>query len=163
MAVMREDSFRDLDPAQAAELSLLLDLEAQWQNLLKASAPAPEGSILLHGKQKAYEAFHNKLVAYNKQYPPGHVPEPSLNSPSRLGAWCSAMRNLYRQAERSPQSRCPVHLLERAYWCADRIGSRMNIEAVSRAPRPDTIGAVIAGLETLIRWCDNLTTTAQAG
>src|SRR5207253_2970491 len=132
---VNENSFRDLEPVRAAELSLLLDLEAGWQNLLHATSPALEPRAALHdlnGKQKAYEAFHTKLVAYNKQFPPGHVPEPSLNSPSRLGAWCRALRTLYLSVERAPQSRCPVHLLEKAYRCADRIGVRMDQGVFSR-------------------------------
>ena len=165
MAVVNENSFRDLEPVQAAELSLLLDLEAAWQNLLLATSAAlePRAALLdLNGKQKAYETFHIKLVAYNKQYPPGHVPEPSLNSPSRLGVWCRAIRNLCLGVEQSPQRRCPNHLLEKAYRCADRIGVRMNRGTISRPAQPDTIGAVIQELDAIIRWCDNLSTVATA-
>src|SRR5438046_676359 len=83
MAVLRESSFRNLEPTQAAELSLLLDLEAGWQNLLETASPAPRGTAALQdlrGKQKAYEAFRDKLVAYNARYSPGHVPQAHLPS-----------------------------------------------------------------------------------
>jgi hypothetical protein len=165
MAVVSENSFRNLAPAQAAELSLLLDLEAGWQNLLHATSPLLETRAALQdllGKQRAYETFHTKLVAYNKQFPPGHAPEPALNSPSRLGAWCRAIRNLHLGVERDPQSRCPVHLLAKAYRCADRIGIRMDQGLISRSTKTDTIGAVIQELDALIRWCDSLSVVSGA-
>lgn len=159
MAAVSENAFRNLEPTQAAALSLLLDLEAQWQNLLKIAPVAAEGSAFLHdlhGKQKAYEAFQTKLAAYNKQYPPGHRPEPALHSPARLGAWCRAMRNLCAQAERAPQSRCPSHLLKKVHWYADRIGVRLGQGTISRPTQTDTFGAVIEELDALSRWCDGL-------
>src|SRR4030081_2706781 len=74
------------------ELSLLVDLEGRWDYLRKTS---PGDLQDLHGRQKAYDAFHGKLVAYNKQYQPAHVSELLLNTPIRLGIWCRAMRDLY--------------------------------------------------------------------
>jgi hypothetical protein len=159
MAVVSENSFSNLEPTQAAELFLLLELEAEWQNLLHATSPDLEPRAALHelrGKQKAYEAFHNKLVAYNKQFSPGHVPEPSLHSPSRLGAWCRAMRNLCLSVKQVPQSHCAAHLLEKAYRCAERIGVRMGQCVISRPAQTDTVGAVIEELDALIRWCDSM-------
>ena len=44
MPEMREEAVSTLDPAQAAELSLLVDLEAHWENLRKASPPVQEQS-----------------------------------------------------------------------------------------------------------------------
>src|SRR2546421_9473452 len=85
-------------PEQAIDLSLLVDLEARWENLRKP--PSPEGghgTKDLQGRQSAYDAYRAKLVAYNKRYAPAHVPELLLNTPSRLGAWCRAMRDLYLQ------------------------------------------------------------------
>ena len=95
MVEMRETSAGTLDPAQATELSLLVDLEARWENLRKTPSPDPEvvaATQDLKAKQKAYEAFRAKLVAYNKQYSPAHVPELLLNTPARLGIWCRKMR-----------------------------------------------------------------------
>ena len=143
-----------LTPAQAAELSLLVDLEARWENLRQTS---PGDMQDLHGRQKAYDAFRTKLVAYNKQYKPAHVPELLLNNPSRLGLWCQAMRDLFLQVEHDPKGRCPVHLLEKAYRRADQIGARMNQDSVSRPTPPGTIRDVIGELEVLGQWCARLT------
>src|SRR5436309_2848376 len=123
MSEMRAGPGGNLAPPQALELSLLVDLEARWENLRKSS---PGDLQNLHSRQKAYDAFHTKLVAYNKQYKPAHVPELLLNTPSRLGIWCRAMRDLYVQVEDDSRAHYPVHLLEKAYRWADRIGVRMN-------------------------------------
>jgi len=166
MQEIREQADSNLNPEQAAELSLLVDLEAHWENLRKASPPVLEDRALTHdlqGKQKAYAAFWVKLEAYNKRYQPRHIPGLLLNTPSRLGAWCRTMRAVCLQLEHTPQSHCPVHLLEKAYRWADGIGARMNKDAISRSARPDTIGAVIQELGALVLWCDNLTSVAAAG
>jgi hypothetical protein len=142
---------------QAIDLSLLVDLEARWENLRKA--PPPEGghgTQDLQGRQRAYDAYRAKLGAYNKRYAPAHVPELLLNTPSRLGAWCRAMRDLYLQVEQHPRGHCPAHLLEKAYRQADRVGARLNKEPVRRSPPPGTIRAAVLELEALGRWCDGL-------
>src|SRR3979411_2936105 len=94
MSAMKDFSDGNLDPAQAAELALLVELEARWENMRTASsrsAVAEATTEDLHGKQKAYEAFRTKLAGYNKRYAAAHVPELLLNTPSRLGIWCRAM------------------------------------------------------------------------
>jgi hypothetical protein len=156
----------NLDPAQATELSLLVDLEACWENLRKPPPRHADVAIAredLAAKQKAYDSFRNKLVAYNKRYTPAHVPESLLNTPSRLGTWCRAMRNLFLQMEHDPQGRCPVHLLEKAYRWADQIGVRVNKSLVSRTTPPAAIGEAIRELEALVRWCDDLISAAHRG
>ena len=110
----------------------------------------------LQSEQKAYEAFHTKLVAYNNRYTPPHVPELLLNTPSRLGIWCRTMRDLYLKVEHDPQGHCPVHLLEKAYGWADRVSAHMNKHRVSRSTSPGTIRAAIQDLEALGPWCDDL-------
>src|SRR5207244_6774201 len=110
----------------------------------------------LQGRQKAYETFRGKLVAYNKQYTPAHVPELLLNTASRLGAWCLRMKDLYVRVEHDPQVPCPVHVLEKAFRWADRVAVRLNKAPVSRSASPDTIRAAIEGLEAVLRWCDAL-------
>jgi hypothetical protein len=155
---MPEDAYvpaGSLDLAQAAELSLLVDLEARWENLRKVNL----GQSLqdLQARQKAYDAFHAKLVAYNRRYTPTHVPELLLNTPVRLALWCRKMRDLYRQVEHIPQGHCPVHLLEKAYRCADHLATRLHTDPASRAAAlrgtsHDTAGA----LEALAQWCDAL-------
>jgi len=129
MPEMREASVGNLNPAQAAELSLLVDLEARWENLRRPPSRVREagyGTRELQDRQKAYEDFRRKLAAYNRRYTPAHVPELLLNTASRLGAWCRGMRDLYLRVGHDPRGHCPVHLLEMAYRCADRVGARMN-------------------------------------
>src|SRR6266852_4349115 len=166
MPEMKEASVRTLDPAQATELALLVDLEARWENLRKTPLQTAEAGATtqdLHGKQKAYEAFRAKLVAYNKQYTPAHVPELLLNTPSRLGRWCRTMRDLYLQVEHDPRGHCPVHLLEKAYRWAGRMSVRMNMGRISRSTPPGTIGAAIRDLDALGQWCDDLARVAPPG
>lgn len=166
MPETRDAFVGNIDIAQAAELSLLVDLEARWENLRITPSRAPAvgfSTQVLQGKQKAYEAFHYKLVAYNKKYTPAHVPEMLLNTPSRLARWCRTMRELYLRVEHDPRGHCPVHLLEKAYQWADRVGVRMNKGSVSRSTPPDTIRAAIRDLEALGRWCDELGKVPPSG
>ena len=155
-----------IDIAQAAELSRLVDLEARWENLRKPpSRPLDLGPSMqeLQGIQKAYEAFRAKLVAYNKQYKPAHVPELLLNTPRRLGKWCRAMRDLYLQVQHDPRSRCPFHLLEKAYRWANRVAVRKKEGPISRSTPPDTVEDAIRNLEALNRWCDDLARVMPPG
>jgi hypothetical protein len=159
MPAISEAPVRDLTPAQAMELSLLVDLEACWENLRKPTSRHADVQITmkaLAAKQKSYEAFRVSLAAYNKQYTPAHVPELLLNTPSRLGTWCRTMRDLYMQMEHDPRAHSPIHLLEKAYRWADRICVRMNKSPLSRANPPATIGETIRELEALVQWCDDL-------
>lgn len=147
------------DGALALEMAELVELEARWENLRVAprTAAVRATSKDLDRMQRAYESFHAKLVAFNQRYPPGHVPERLLNNPLRLGLWCRQMKDLYLRVEHDPRVAYPVHLLEKAYRCADRIAARMNQAALPRsAPQGDRPAAVRA-LETLERWCDDLT------
>ena len=151
------------DPARARELAVLVDLEARWENMRKAT-PSPAAGRLslpdLQGIQNAYTAFRAKLVAYNKRYKPAHVPELLLNTPTRVGTWCRAMRDLHLQIEQDAQALCPVHLLEKAYRCADRLSALMKTAPVNRAARPATIRDAISELDALAQWCDALSGAA---
>jgi hypothetical protein len=164
MPNMMEASSGNRDSTQAAELCVLVDLEARWENLRKLPLPVEEekaGTQALQSKQKAYDAFQAKLVAYNKRYAPAHVPELLLNNASRLRAWCQRMRDLYLRVEHDPCSQCPVHLLEKAYRWADQLAVRMNKGRASRSAPPATIRAVIGELEALVKWCDDLADSAK--
>ena len=144
-----------LDLAQAAELSLLVDLEARWENLRKLSL----GHSLqdLKARQKAYEAFRAKLAAYNRRYTPTHVTELLLNTPPRLALWCRKMRDLYRQVGSVPQGRRPVHLLEKAYRCAGHLATRLHTAPATRPTvLPDSSQDTAETLEALAQWCDAL-------
>lgn len=166
MAEMREVADAPFDPAQVAALAALVDLEARWENLRHTPPRSPEAGAAtqdLHGKQKAYEAFRTKLVAYNKRYRPAHVPELLLNTPLRLGLWCRRMRDLYVQVEQQPGAPCPAHLLEKAYRCADRVAARLGKDPVTRAAPPGDLRAAIRDLEALGRWCDELAGATSPG
>jgi len=165
MPEMKEASVRTLDPAQAKELALLVDLEARWENLRKPPLQAAEAGATMQDlqvKQKAYDAFRAQLVAYNKQYTPAHAPELLLNTPSRLGIWCRTMRDLYLLVEQDPQGHCPVYLLEKAYRWANHVGTRMNKDRVSWPTPPGNIQAAIRDLEALGQWCDDLGRVASS-
>jgi hypothetical protein len=56
-----------------------------------------------------------------------------------------------------PQGHCPVHLLEKAYRCADRLATRLHTEPASRPPAlPGTSHDTAGTLEALAQWCDAL-------
>ena len=156
MPEMSEASVRNLDLAQATILSVLVDLEAGWENMRRIPSANSSTTLDLQGRQKTYEAFRAKLKSYNKRYAPEHVPELLLNTPSRLATWCRTMRDLYVLVEHDPQARCPVHLLEKAHQCAAGISVRMHKEPVSRPGPASTIRDVIRNLERLVLWCDDL-------
>jgi hypothetical protein len=157
MPELKEVSNRTCDLDQAAELALLVELEACWENLRATGsrAPDPQPAIRhLHGKQKAYEVFRSKLAAYNKRFAPAHIPELLLNTPARLAVWCRAMRDLYARVEHDPRSHCPVHLLEKAHRRADRVASRASEGTTAGSCPPDSIRAAIEELDSLSQWCD---------
>jgi hypothetical protein len=165
MPEISADTARNLDPAQAAELSLLVDLEARWENLRKHPArgqpvgTAPQNLAII---QKSYDAFHTKLVSYNQRYKPAHVPELLLNTPARLAAWCASMCALYLRVEHDARAQCPVHLLAKAYGWAEQIRVRLNKNAVVRSAAPGTIRDAIANLGAVIQWCNELTVAASS-
>ena len=157
MLEMRTAAVGATGPEQVMELSLLVDLEARWENLRKHPSPdGGHGTQDLQGRQRAYDTYRAKLVAYNKRFSPAHVPELLLNTPSRLGSWCRAMRDLYLKVEQDPRGHCPAHLLEKAYRQADRMSARLNKELVHRSPPPSTVRDAVLELEALSRWCDDL-------
>jgi hypothetical protein len=142
--------------AQAAELAELLDAEACWENLRKTPGDDGNMAVLLRdltARQRAYEAFRTRLTAYNARHKPAHLPELMLNNPIRLGTWCGKLRDLFRLLEQDSQAPCPLHLVEKAYRAADRIGERQETALVERAPRPASVAAAIRVLETVAEWC----------
>jgi hypothetical protein len=121
------------NPAQAAALAELVELEARWENLRYKPTPkgGPRPREELFSKQRAHDAFHAKLVAYNQRYIPPHVPELLLNMAARLAKWCQAMRDLCRLIEPDLSAPCPGSIVEKAYRWADRIARRTNRSLVS--------------------------------
>jgi hypothetical protein len=155
-----------LSPVQARELSVLIELEACWENLRVDPPKTPEqGPSLkeLQQKQKAYEAFHLKLVAYNKGYRPAHVPELLLNTADRLSAWCQSMIALHLALQDDAQAYCPTHLLEKAYRWANRLSDKMKTVRIARPSPSRTISAAILELQELAQWCANLSASKLAG
>jgi hypothetical protein len=154
------------DLAQARELSLLVELEACWENLRKTpgrASAAVYDTRDLAAIQKAYDAFRVKLTAYNRRYAPPHVPERMLNTPPRLAAWCRAMRQLFLQVSDDPRAQCPVHLLDKTYRWADRVSVRLKTDVAARPTPPTTVSAAIEQLEAVAQWCDRLAGAAPTG
>jgi hypothetical protein len=155
-----------LSPLQAAELALLVDLEARWENL-RLDQAANRGKTLSREELKqiqiAYEAFHGKLVVYNTRYKPVHVPELLLNTAFRFQLWCRSLKGLFFVVlQNDPRVNCPVHLMEKAYRCADRIADRANKERFARPPVSDSLAATVQDLDNLATWCDGLIPIAAA-
>jgi hypothetical protein len=145
-----------LDVAQAAELAQLLDAEACWQNMRKAAGGDAETADLrknLEARQKAYEAFRVKLVAYNGRYRPAHVPELMLNTATRLGGWCGKVRGLYQRLGHDARAQRPLHLLEKACRAADHIARRLGRDRVGRMAPPSDIPSAIRALDEMAAWC----------
>ena len=123
----------------------------RWENLRacrKSSGPATLQE--LQGNQRAYEVFHAKLVAYNKQYAPPHVPELLLNTPLRLGPWCKKMAALLAEIDGGVPF--PAHLLEKAYRLADGIAAKQGQECAAR-PTPAGPRSPARELDDLAAWC----------
>ena len=160
MPEVRHVAGEEIAAAQAAELIVLLDLEARWENLRAARQETPRVSSIARDllvMQKAYDAFRVRLKAYQASFSPTHVSELLLNTPARLGGWCRQVRDLHLRAGQSAQAHSPVHLLEKAYRWADRLAGRRGKDRVSRATPPGPAEAVFRDLEALAAWCDALT------
>ena len=150
---------KEISAAQAAALTVLLDLEARWENLRAARQETPRVSSIARDllvMQKAYDAFRVQLKAYQASFSPTHVSELLLNTPARLGGWCRQVRDLHLRAGQSAQAHSPVHLLEKAYRWADQLAGKRGTERASRASPPGTAEAMIRHLEALAVWCDAL-------
>jgi len=160
MPELRAVAEEAIGAAQAAELIVLLDLEARWENLRAARQETPRVSSIARDllvMQKAYDAFRVQLKAYQARFSPTHASELLLNTPARLGGWCRQVRHLHLRAGQSAQAHSPVHLLEKAYRWADRLAGRRGKDRVSRATPPGPAEAVFRDLEALAAWCDALT------
>jgi hypothetical protein len=160
MPEVRNVAEEEIGAAQAAELAVLLNLEARWENLRAAKSGTPRGPSAtsdLHAVQMAYDAFRTQLRAYQMRFSPTHEPELLLNTPARLASWCRQVRDLHLRPGLSAQARSPVHLLEKAYRWADRLAGKRGKERVCRASPPSTGEAVCRDLEAVATWCDTLT------
>lgn len=157
MPQMNECSAEKLDPMQAAELVRVIDLQARWENLRGPIGSESGASVLaLHGRQKAYEAFRTRLVAYTTRFRAEDVPDATLNTPTRVVAWCRVVRAILGRAEREPVGDPPVHLVAKAYRLADRLALLMMKEPIGKGPQPDGITAAIRDLDAVVAWCGGL-------
>jgi hypothetical protein len=155
---MSESAAEMLDPAQAAELSQVIDLQARWENMRDDPERVGVGFSTpdLQGRQRAYEMFRARLAAYTARYRAAQVPELTLNTPDRVGAWCRAVRAVFRQAEPGAGSNRPTHAVEKAYRLADRIAARLKTGPVGREVSPGGTPSAVRNLDAVIRWCDGL-------
>ena len=157
---------RNLSAEQARALSLLVELEAGWENLRLCPPLAQKQAANvkeLHQRQNAYETFHAKLVAYNNGFRPAHVPELLLNTSDRLGAWCRRMTDLHRAAQHDSQTYYPVHLIKKAYRWADRLSDQRKVDRITRTTLVRDTPAAIQELEHLAQWCESLPLSKLAG
>jgi hypothetical protein len=144
---------------QAAALSVLLDLEARWENLRAARAGTAKVTPVtpdLLAMQRAYAAFRAQLRVYQTRFSPMQATELLLNTPARLAKWCRQVRDVHRRAGHPAQAHCPASVLEKAYRWADLLTGKRGAERVSRAAPPETAEALIRDLEALAAWCDAL-------
>jgi hypothetical protein len=160
MPEVRNVAEEEIGAAQAAELAVLLNLEARWENLRAARAGiprVPSDASDLRAVQRAYDAFRAQLRAYQTRFSPTHASELLLNTPTRLGSWCRQVHDVHVRAGLSAEAHSPVHLLEKAYRWADRLAGKSGKERVGRASPPSTVEAVFRDLEAVAAWCDAMT------
>lgn len=156
MSQLSETVAEKLEPAAAAELTRILDLQARWENLRGAPTGAPGFSTPdLHGRQKAYDAFRTRLAAYSAKYPAPHLPEVTLNTPERVGTWCRAVRAVLRRAG-AEQVEYPAHLLAKAHRLADKVATRLGKAPADREAGAGTAAAALRNLDAVVEWCDQL-------
>jgi hypothetical protein len=156
VAQLTEAAAETLAPAQAAELARVIDLQARWECMLADAAGAriDYSTPDLQARQKAYEAFRVKRAEYAAQYRTGRVPETTLNTPERIGAWCRTVRAVLRRA--GAGAGCPAAAVEKAYRVAGRAAARGEVEPVGREPPPADAAGALRQLDAIIAWCDEL-------
>jgi hypothetical protein len=150
-------SFDRLSSDQANALAAVIELEAFWENVpVTAVGALPRESLRgLTAKQRAFDAYHAGLVAYNRRYGVAYHGERPGATPKRLGAWCRRLAALYRRAD---QADCSVQVLEKAHRCVDRIATRLAATACPRAASASCPSDVSADLGSIADWCERLST-----
>jgi len=164
MSQMSETVAEKLEPAQAAELVRVIDLQARWENM-RGSPTATGGNAGfstpdLQGRQKAYEAFRVRLAAYTTRYRAAHVPEVTLNTPERVGMWCRAVRAVFRRAGQE-FTEYPANIVAKAHRLADKIAARVGKEPAEREASIAGLPTAIRNLDAIISWCDALSGPAM--
>ena len=151
MSQMNESAAERLDPARAAELTRVLDLQSRWENM---RAEGSDSTAQLQSLQKAFEAYRARLAEYTARHRSVQAPDLSPSGPSRLSAWCRAVRAVFRRA--ADGCDCPAHVVTKAHRLADRIATLVSAEPVAREAPPTDMASVIRQLDSLIAWCDRL-------
>jgi hypothetical protein len=143
------------DAAQADALAQLVELEARWVNLPVAATTESASASLagLVAKQKAFDAYHARQVAYNQRYRPAYNGQRPVTTAVRLAVWCRMMADLFRQAGRDE---CPVNVLELAHRCADRLARRLNQDIACRPATITSTADAIAELDAIAKRCEEL-------
>ena len=144
---MTEIAAERLSPIRAAELTRVLDLKCQWENMRVGSGYS---TAHLHSLQKAFDAYRNSMLAYTAGNRNEPIPDLSPSGPNRLRVWCRTIRVIL---SRSSSSDYPVHVVAKAHLVADRIADRMKSEPTPRETPTDLEGA-IRQLDTVIAWCE---------
>jgi hypothetical protein len=147
--------------AQANALAALVELESRWENIPVAAGGASPGESLrdLTAKQRAFDAYRDGLVAYNRQFRPAHHGERPATTPKRLGAWCRKMAGLYGRADAAV---CPVQLLAKARRCAGRLAARLGETPFPDTTVPANVADAVADLGSVADWCDRLAAARAA-
>ena len=84
MVQMNEAAAASLTPSRATELTRVLELQSEWENL---AADHVHSTARLQAVQKAFDAYRTRMLAYTARDRTQPVPELTLNKSSRLGAW----------------------------------------------------------------------------
>lgn len=149
---MNESAAERLDPARAAELARVLDLQSRWENM---RADGGDSTAHLQSLQRAFEAYRAGLAGYVARHNSEQTPDLSPSGPKRLAAWCRAVRTVFRRAAEGCE--CPAHVVAKARRMADRIAARVGVESARPEPPPGDAADAIRQLDVLVAWCDGLT------
>jgi len=148
---MNESVAQRLDPDRAAELTRVLDLQSRWENM---RAEGSASTSQLQALQKAFEAYRVRLAEYTARHRSVQTPDLSPSGPSRLSAWCRAVRAVFQRA--ADGCDCPAQVVTKAHRLADRIATRVSAKPVTRELPPTDMASAIRQLDSLITWCDGL-------
>ena len=94
---MNESTAERLVPEQAAELARVLDLQSRWENM---RVDGGDSIVHLQALQRAFEAYRLRKAEYTTRYRNEQTPDLSPSGPNRFGAWCRALRAVFRRADR---------------------------------------------------------------
>ena len=147
-----------MNPAQAAELVRVLDLQARWENLRTdhGRGAAADTHVALRERQQAFDAYRAGQLAYIGRYKTDPLPDVPRHAPDRVAAWCRIVSAVLRRAEPEAGVGYPAHVVARAFGLAGRIAERMNTDPPGWATSADTVTAAVDMLDAVARWCDGL-------